>query len=217
MIAALPSPLIDQWRQEVGGTRDCDATPRPLAALGYLAGGPVVEGLIAVERLILTVLYDEPLPRGGVAVRLAGFTGRRIPWGVRWGGPGQCRFFKDLRLQPVPGGPGLRVDLAHERLLRLGLQLAHQLDRRLRHPSPVIRDEIRLPCLWAGFPPEDAVEITGDGPELAEYVRRTGTSPQRLLARICREHSGPILYPFPWVSHCWRQALSVFADWRLTT
>ena len=46
----------------------------------------------------------------------------RIPWGVRFGGPDNCRFFKDLRLQPVPAGRGYRLDLADEDLLTLGLR-----------------------------------------------------------------------------------------------
>ena len=44
MIATLepPSPL-DQWRQRFGGRRR-RTQPRPLAAMGYLANGPVIDG-----------------------------------------------------------------------------------------------------------------------------------------------------------------------------
>ena len=112
MIATLqPSPL-DQWRQRFGGRRRRNRRPRPLAALGYLAHGPVIEGLIEVEKLLLIVLYDAPTGHGQHALRLAGYSGTRVPWGVKWGGAEQCRFLKNLLLQPVPNGPGLRLSTA---------------------------------------------------------------------------------------------------------
>jgi hypothetical protein len=58
MIATLePSPL-DLWRHRLGGRRRSHTQPRPLAALGYLANGPVTNGLIEVEKLTLVLLYD---------------------------------------------------------------------------------------------------------------------------------------------------------------
>ena len=71
--------------------------------MGYLANGPVHAGLIEIEHLTMVVLYEESLTPQYSALALAGFAARRIPWGIRLGGPGQCRFCKDLRLQPVPG------------------------------------------------------------------------------------------------------------------
>jgi hypothetical protein len=54
--------------------------------------------------------------------------------------------------------------------------------------------------------------ITGDGPELEAYSRRTGKSARRLLEGICREYYGLMLCPLPWISHHWQQAVAVFAD-----
>ena len=70
MIATLepPSPL-DQWRQRLGGRRR-RAQPRPLAAMGYMANGPVSDGLIAVENLTIILLYDQPIRGGRCAFRL---------------------------------------------------------------------------------------------------------------------------------------------------
>ena len=69
MIATLqPSPL-DQWRQRFGGKRRRHRRPRPLAAMGYLVNGPVIEGLIEIEKLTLVVLYDAP--RGPPTARRA--------------------------------------------------------------------------------------------------------------------------------------------------
>jgi hypothetical protein len=211
MIATLEPSLLDQWRRRLGGRRR-HAQPRPLAALGYLVNGPIVKGLIEIEKLILVVLYDEPLDHGRPALRLAGYSGSRIPWGVRFGGPDQCRFFKDLLLQPVDEARGFRLDLASAELLSLGLGLERELDRHVRYRRRQVRDQVRLPKLWAGFRPADAASITGDGPELAAYAQRTGGHPQCLLEHLQRDHSGLLLHPLAWVSHHWRQAVAVFAD-----
>jgi hypothetical protein len=143
---------------------------------------------------------------------LAGCGANRIPWGVRFGGPGQCRFLSDLRLQPVPQAQGYRLDLADTELLSLGLKLARELDRHARYHQRRIREQIRLPKLWAGFRAQDAANLTGDGPELADYARRTGRSPHDLMHRLQRSHLGLVLYPLAWVSHHWQKAVAVFAD-----
>ncbi|MFH1265220.1 MAG: hypothetical protein ABIK89_05790 [Planctomycetota bacterium] len=204
------SPL-DRWRRCLGGRRR-RANPRPLAALGYLAGGPVIDGLVEIDRLTTVILYDEPIRPGYCALRLAGYSSSRIPWGVRFGGPEQCRFLKDLSLQPVSGAQGYRLDLASDELLVLGLQLERELDRHARYRQRHVRKRPRLPKLWAGFLPADSASITGDGPELAAYAARTGRLPQRLLKHLRRDRFGLALYPLAWVSHHWQQAVAVFAD-----
>ena len=112
MIAATePTTLLDQWRHRFGGRRRRHRRPRPLAALGYLAHGPVLEGLVEIEKLLLVILHDAPIGHGQQMLRLAGFGAARVPWGIKWGGP-SSRFLKNLLLQPVPGGPGLRLSPA---------------------------------------------------------------------------------------------------------
>ncbi len=213
MIATSESPsLLDQWRHRVRGRRHRHARPRPLAALGYLANGPVIDGLIAVEKLTLIILCDELLRPGHCALRLAGYSGSRVPWGVRFGGSENCRFFKDLRLQPVPGARGYRLDLASTELLALGLRLERELDRCVRYRQRPVREQVCLPKLWAGFQPADAASITGDGPELEAYATRTGRSPQRLLKHLRRDQFGLVFHPLAWVSHHWQQAVTVLAD-----
>jgi hypothetical protein len=213
MIATLESPsLLDQWRQRLGGRRHRRAQPRPLAALGYLANGPVIDGLIEVEKLCIVILCDELVRPGHCALRLAGYSASRVPWGVRFGGPENCRFFKDLRLQPVPGGRGYRLDLASTELLQLGLALERELDRCIRYRQRPVREQLCLPKLWAGFQGADAAGITGSGPELEAYAARTGRSPQHLLGHLRRDCFGLALYPLAWVSHHWQQAAAVFAD-----
>jgi hypothetical protein len=167
MIASSQPTLLDQWCQRLGGRRRHRAQPRPLAALGYLANGPVIDGLVEVENLTVILLYNQHLRPGHCALRLVGYSGNRVPWGVRFGGPENCRFCKDLRLQPVPGGRGYRLDLDSTELLALGLGLERELDRHARYRQSQVREQFQLPKLWAGFRVADAARITGDGPELA--------------------------------------------------
>jgi hypothetical protein len=210
MIATFAPPLLDQWRRRLGGPRRDH--PRPWAALGYLVDGPIVENLVEIANLTLVLLYDEPLPRGRCALRLAGYAASPIPWGVRFGGPDQRRFLKDLWLQPVPGGQGYRLDLGDEELLALGLQLERELGRHAHSRRQAVRARVRLPKLWAAFQPAGAEKISGDGPELAAYAERTGRPPQRLLEYLRRDHQGSILYPAAWVSHHWQEAVGIYAD-----
>ena len=212
MIATLaPSPL-DRWRQRFGGRRRFPTQPRPLAAMGYLANGPVIDGLIEIEKLCIVILYGEQLRPGHNALRLAGHFGNRVPWGVRFGGPENCQFCKDLLLQPVPGARGYRLDLASTELLALGLDLHRELVRHARYRQRQVREQVRLPKLWAGFRSADAASITGDGPELAAYAARTGRPPQHLLEYLRRDHLGLVVFPLAFVSHHWQQAVAVYAD-----
>jgi hypothetical protein len=180
--------------------------------LGYLTNGPVTDGLIEVEKLTIVILYTEQFHSGHSALRLAGYSGNRVPWGVRLGGAENCKFFKDLSLQPVPAARGYRLDLASKELLVLGLQLDRELDRHARYPQRQVRKHLQLPKLWAAFRPADVANITGGGPELAAYANRTGRHPQRLLEHLRRDHLGLALCPGAWVSHHWQQAVAVFAD-----
>lgn len=211
MIAlAEPTPL-DQWRHRFGGRRRQYARPRPAAALGYLTNGPVVEGLIEIQKLVLVVLYDEPDDHGRLALRLAGFCGAAVPWGVKWGGPEQSRFFKNLCLQPRPEARGARADLASTDLVRLGLQLDRELERHVRYHRRRTPQPVQLPRVWAGFRP-DSRTITGDGPELAAHCRKTGRTASDLLQNSCRDHFGLKILPLEWTSHQWQQMAAVFAD-----
>ena len=179
--------------------------------MGHLINGPVLDGLIEVENLTIVILWDEEIRPGHCALRLAGYAGNRVPWGVRFGGTDNCQFYKDLLLQPVAGARGYRLDLANPELLELGLQLDRELERHARFRRRHVHPYLRLPKLWATFRPADAA-ITGDGPELAVYAARTGKSPERLLERLRRDHHGLICYPLAWVSHHWEQAVAIFAD-----
>jgi len=211
MIATLQPTPLDAWRRRFGGEHRHLDLPRHAAALGYLTHGPVIDGLVEIGKLTLVILYADRVRPGQDALRLAGFSGTPVPWGVRWGGADQCRFCKDLLFQPVLGGPGLRLDVADTDLLRLGLALERELDRHARHPQ-LLRRRVQLPKLWVGFHQTDAAAVTGDGPELASYARQERLSADVLLARLRRVHGDMVLHPLPWVSHHWQQAVTIFAD-----
>lgn len=211
MIATLQPKPLDQWRNCLGGRRRFHRRLRPWGSLSYLADGPVIDGLIEIEKLVLVVLYDEPLGHGQNALRLAGFSGKRVPGGVRWGGPDQCRFFKDLLLQPVPDGRGMRLDVASSELLLLGLSMDRQVQCHARSRLPLNRP-IRLPRLWAGFRPSDATHVMGDGPELAAACQATNEPADALLRKYRRDHFGLALYPLAWLGQQTDQAMAVFAD-----
>jgi len=210
MIATSQPTPLEQWRHHLGG-RYRRSQPRPVAALGYLTDGPVVDGLVEVENLTLVLLFDELIRPRQCALRLAGYCGQRVPWGVRFGGRANCRFVKDLMLQPVPGGGGYRLDVVNEEMLALGLDLEYVLSREARHNQRV-RHRPLLPKLWAGFCPKDTADINGDGPELAAYAARVNQTPASVLEHLRRECHGLTLYPLAWVSHRWRQAAAIFAD-----
>ena len=208
MILVRPPALLDKWRRSFGGGHCRIDRLRGAAALGYLERGPIENGLIELDKLTIVILYAHALRSGQNALRLAGFTGSPVPWGVRWGGADQTEFRKDLLLQPVLGGPGFRLDIRQGDLLRLGIALERELDRHVQHP----RQRIQLPKLWAAFYHADAAAVTGDGPELASYSRRQGRSASELMAAYRREHRHTVLFPLPWVSHCWRPIAKTYVD-----
>ena len=218
MISTLEPPsLLDQWRQRLGG-RHRRSQPRPLAVMGYLTDEPVIDGLIEVEKLTLVLLYDDLIHPRQCALRLAGYSGSGVPWGVRFGGRANCRFVKDLTLQPVPGGEGYRIDLTDEALLTLALQLERKLAGHARLPQQ-LRERPFLPKLWAGFRPEAAADIIRDdrdlaahSPELAAYASRVRRTPASLLQHLSYDHQGLIVFPLAWVSRLWQQAIAVYAD-----
>jgi hypothetical protein len=210
MIASSKSTLIDRWRQRIQRRRRAQQ-PRPLAALGYLTIGSVVDDLIEIEKLVLVVQHDEILPDGRCALRLAGFSGASVPWGVQWGGPDQSRLYKDLRLQPMPGARGLRADTANAGLLELGLRLERDLQRYARNGIEPTWRAFRLPSLWAGFLPSVAATITGSGPELELVARGRGVTPDDLFRSTGRTYFHLSLYPLNWVSHEWQRFTAVFA------
>ena len=127
--------------------------------------------------------------------------------------PSNCRFFKDLLLQPVPGGRGYRLDLASTELLALGLQLERELDRCARYRQRPVREQVL---------PAEALGRIPTGGCRQHHRRRAGTGGLRAHApadrpsacwNICAANTSAWRsIPLAWVSHHWQQAVAVFAD-----
>lgn len=208
--AADAASLMARWRRQVAETSVLEQQRmQELAALGYLANGPVRQGLIAIEHLVLVVLHAAPA-RGELS--LAGFSAERVEWGVAWGGPARNPFLKDLALEPAVGACGRRLDLARSRLVTLGLQLERDLQRAAQPRRGRLRRRVALPRLWAGVPVADARRLQGDGPEFAEACRQSGKSSHELLREAGRNYQGLKLLPLDWISHRWQDFVEVFAE-----
>jgi len=186
--------------------------PRPLAALGYLAHGPVVDGLIELDKLVLVLLADAAPRNGNHWPRLAGFGGRPVPWGVRWGGCRQHRFLKNLALKPESGARGRRIDADDQKLLELGIALHREIDHRSDNRWLPVGRSIQLPKIWAGFRMDHALRLCGDGPEITAQSRRMRIPSCRLLQLSRRVHQELAFFPLEWVSHHYRDAVAFHAD-----
>ena len=180
--------------------------------MSYTVSGSVIDGLVPLGQLVLIVLYDDGAGHGQPAIRVAGYRGQRVPWGVAWGGSAQNVFFKDLLLRPTKSARGPRLDVANARLLRLGLRLDRQIQRHERYPHRPTAQGPRLPPLMFAFRPAAGQCIRGAGPEFEAACQHTGRSAMDPLASSRREHKGLILLPLEWTSHAWQQAMGVFAD-----
>jgi hypothetical protein len=205
------SVLLKRWRSQIGPRLlQPDIPPRRGLALGYMLNGPVAENLVCIEDLVLTVLYDEPIANGMIRSRLAGYSGRTIAWGVCWGGRSRNKFDKDLGMPPERCAHGPRIELTRVRLLEHGLELDQLVDQATNSIDP--QSSLRLPTLWAAFRPAEARCAKPSGPEFEALRQRLAISSSELLGSYRRRYLGLVLLPIEWVSHCWQQWSTVFAD-----
>ena len=114
-------------RRPVSKRRPRSATS--VAALGYLAQGPIERGLVPIEELTCVVLYGDAAHSGRW---LAGYSAQRVPWGVAWGGVERNEFLKDLCLPPRIGGRAAQLDLQQAALVELAFQLNQCLEQQQR-------------------------------------------------------------------------------------
>lgn len=204
--------LLQTWNRQIRRNLSRESRPRSRlqAAVGYQSRGPVVDQLTEVDHLVIVILYHQH-SAGNRAIRLAGFTGSKVRWGVQWGGPLGSKFDKDFSLPPMPGAKGKQVDLDQSELVELGIRLHRQLQNHQRGQRRSSR-RMRLPNLWAAFEPSVAADVSGDGPELDTMCRRTGKAPAELLDEYSHNHLGSTLLPLNWVSHRWQSFVAVYAD-----
>lgn len=218
IVSTRASPeLLQRWRQQIScrQRRRVANGPRPLAAIGYRAFGPVCEGLVYLRRLLFVALYDEVHLNGCLVTRVAAYLASAVPWGVRIGGAEQCRVDKDLARPPTSGGKGRRFDLAREGLISLALDLDRSVEQHLKFPHQPRLRQPRWPELWAAFEPHTAAQLHGAGPEFESLVRQTGNQSSDVLQSEGRPIAGLRAFPLAHVSHAWQQITGIYAD--LTT
>ena len=206
--------LLHRWSRQIASrpANLSHAGGRRHAAIGYVTRDQNDNGLVELEHLTFVVVSREPFMRGRQSIRVAGFSGTRVPWGVMWGGPANNRFCKDLSLPPIPKARGRNLDLDRPNVVDRALCLERRLDQQ--YPCRSRSRRLRLPRLWAALEPNSARDVTLDGPELIKTLRRTGMDPTALREQFHRFHHGFILLPLDWVSHGWRSFAQVFADLR---
>lgn len=160
------------------------------------------------------LLFDEPIGRRLPALRVVGYGAIQTSHGVQWGGPEACKFYKDFRMPPVEGGPGLQVDSANREMLHLALQLRMAVYRLDRFCPKAARLQPQLPRLWAGFSREDSETLHGGGPELTALCEKFDLEPDAMLRKFQYEHQGLCCFPLEWVSDQTSRSLAIFADLR---
>jgi hypothetical protein len=147
MSLPLPIEIIHRWRTlMLNRYRSRDGDCAPLVLMSYLTYAPVREQLIALDRFLFVLLYEE---RGGgylPEIRFAGFGGRLQAGTIRLGGARQCRFLKDVALQPRPLAGGARLNLQHVRMTRLALRMEGRLQREKRHWHRPRREQLPSFC-----------------------------------------------------------------------
>ncbi len=155
----------------------------------------------------MTTGGTNPRPRSD-----AGYSANSVPWGLKIGGADACKFDKDLAVAPAPCAKGRRFDSSSGELISMALSQDRLLERHSRYQHLPRRLQPRWPRLWAAFSPDVASQLEMAGPEFESEHRRIDCSTIPLLARTA---PGLMLYPLAYVSHAWRQILTIFAD--LTT
>ncbi len=181
------------------------------AVLSYTTRGAVTKPFVEIENLIWLVLHQDDR-REISELRLAGYTGGPVPWGVGWGGAERMLFEKNLHLQPQFGARGRRLNLRQANVVRHARRMKRILRLRPNAQKVAIRERIQLPRLWAAFDKAMAETITGDGPEFSGMCHLTGQSPSELLVSSQRTIGNLIAFPLDWVSHAWEKIVQIYAD-----
>lgn len=206
--------LLHRWSRQIAARHNLTRADKlQRAAMGYVTRERDDGGLIALDQVTFVVVSLEPAQRGRQPIRVAGFSGSCVPWGVLWGGAANNIFCKDLSLPPIPQARGRNLDLNRSDVVDLALRLERRLHEG--YPCRSRHRRVRLPRLWAALEPSVAANASVSGPELMAASRRTGKHPTALREQIQRYHRGFVLLPLDWVSHAWESFATVFAD--LTT
>ena len=142
--------LMHAWRRQIGHRHQLaqQRGPRPFAVVSYLARDPVLDDrYIPLRQLTLVALYDRVAESGELETRLVGVGGQAVDDALSFGGVELSRFDKNLRLAPVGGRRGARLDTGDKEFFEFALSLERYLERCARHPFMPRRRVPRLPTL----------------------------------------------------------------------
>jgi len=205
-----------QWRHQIAlrNWNLLPSNPRSCAAFGYTVSGRQAGDLVELDQFVAVVVhYVRPRNKSAI-IRLTGFHGSTVPWGVKWGGLDASVFEKDLALEPRKNANGRRLELKQPHLIKVALQV----DRKLWDAAATGRKSssrtqpLRLPKLWAAFDHATANHIDGAGPELQATCRRRRKTAHALMRQNRRRHLGYTLFPLNWVSQHWEEFAAVYVD-----
>ena len=208
--------LMRRWRTQLGSRRRWKKVEgvdqrRPFAAMGWLTYGQQPSDLIEIDKVLLVIVHEEDIGNR-YAMRMVGYEATRVEHGVMWGGAENCRLYKDLTLQPMRVGSGLRLDTANLELFQMGMQLQSMLHRVCNYTPRAAHRLPQFPRLWAGYRSDAAAELKGEGPELAALSERFDLTPDMMFRKFQRSHEGLALFPLDWVSGQLASAVAVFAE-----
>ena len=142
--------LTQRWRRQVGCRLRLaeQRGPRPLALVTYQIRGGDTSSLVPLKQLRFFSLFDERTDDDRLATRLLGFRPQLMRTGVQIGGFQGSLIDKDLRLPPVRGGGGRRLDASETGLVEAAFGLERHLERCARHPHYPRRATLRFPNWW---------------------------------------------------------------------
>lgn len=142
----------------------------------------------------LSQLHGQIVRHDGQAIRVTGFQGRRVPYGVA--------FDKVCYEVDLLKGPGFDSERQvprghHELLLGSAVHLANGLVNQ--PPRWINRSTYELPRLFADF--GDHQIPTPDGPEIEAACRNSNMTPRMVMSRDTVHHNGRRLVPLEYVGH----------------
>lgn len=185
--------------------------------MAYIDQSKSAARYVEIENVCALVAYEEPHRASDpskdkcAALRLAGYCLSRLPHGIQCGGAINSVLFKNLNLLPRRGARGERIDLANRGLAALALKLHGRIGRAARYPA-ALWQPLTLPPVWAGFHRQQAMTLSGTGPELERVCRRTGRGAAEVLRSTARSHDGLHLLPLEWIDDVLDEAVAIFVE-----
>jgi hypothetical protein len=206
--------LLRQWRRQMAAHCSWQhvAARKGFAALTFLDNSNRSTRFVDINNLFVLLLFEDDYYRYDRApLRLCGYKVRDISHGVEWGGAENCKLFKDATLTPQHGARGQRLDRRKLNLIEHALRLDRRLSRAARHPAAPWPN-LQLPRLWAGFRPNHAAALRGEGPEFENECAMQCARAMEFFHVSAQCIEGLTCYQLDWISGQLDGAVAVFAE-----